>query len=246
MCYGLWTWVVCSKHQETWPVNTGHVHRYTRHLLTTTEYRPCPQSMNTASVYQAPMNTAYYLWLHVAALWQIRFNRLYTAPKGGLSKNSRTVWEYTPCSPMTMMNTNECSVVPAKQQCVQVRQSVHMQRHLLFICCSHTWVSRYVFLITTMCIAAFHQNSLTTCYYYEPKCGALHEMVSLRVTAPARFMLSLIHRGRIIHGVTYFDDTCQPTRHGFSWAPRQGRPYCHQPHGTAQTDRTDAHRTNYI
>jgi len=38
---------------------------------------------------------------------------------------------------------------------------------------------------------------------------------SRRVTAPARFTLALILRGRIIHGATYFDDACQPPLHGF-------------------------------
>jgi len=61
--------------------------------------------------------------------------------------------------------------------------------------------------------------------------------------ALARFMLALIHRGRIIHGATYFDDTCQPPWHGFLWARCQDLISTTARH---DADRTDKCRTNYI
>ena len=71
------------------------------------------------------------------------------------------------------------------------------------------------------------------------------DLGSRGVTAPARFTLALIRRGRIIHGATYFDDDCQPPRHGFPWARCQDMDGRTVNNHTAQTDGTDAHRTNY-
>jgi len=61
--------------------------------------------------------------------------------------------------------------------------------------------------------------SKTHAYTIVPRMRLIERIVTYESTnvTTARFTLALLPPwGRIIHGATYFDDACQPPRHGFT------------------------------
>jgi len=140
-----------------------------------------------------------------------------------------------------MMNTNECSVVPAK---TTVRtgptECTYATAPTLYLLLTHLSVTlRFPHNHHVHCSLSSKFFDHLLLLRAKMWCSARNGLVESHSTGTFHACINPPGEGGKGHswGVTYFDDACQPPWHGFPWMRCQYRARCTVNNCMAQTDR---------